>query len=108
MKLGDIVLVPFPFSELNNVKVRPAVVIGITKDKHKDVILCAITSVIPADISTNEFIVAADNNTNLRKNSLVKVDRISTIKQLLIITKLGNLSNKDLKIFRKKFVNLVK
>lgn len=39
MKTGDIVLVPFPFSELTNVKVKPAVVICVTKDKYKDVVI---------------------------------------------------------------------
>ncbi|MBK8553336.1 MAG: type II toxin-antitoxin system PemK/MazF family toxin [Ignavibacteria bacterium] len=50
MKTGDIVLVPFPFSELNNIKVRPAVVISTTKDKYEDLIVSAISSVIPDSI----------------------------------------------------------
>ena len=39
MKTGEIVLIPFPFSDFTNRKVRPAVVISETKDIHKDVIL---------------------------------------------------------------------
>lgn len=39
MKTGNIILVPFPFSELTNIKVRPAVVISTTKDKYEDVIV---------------------------------------------------------------------
>lgn len=35
MKTGDIVLIPFPFSELTQVKLRPAIVITVTKDKLK-------------------------------------------------------------------------
>lgn len=41
MKTGNIILVPFPFSELTNIKVRPAVVISTTKDKYEDVIVSA-------------------------------------------------------------------
>ncbi len=33
MKTGDIVIIPFPFAELTNIKARPAVVIAETKDK---------------------------------------------------------------------------
>jgi hypothetical protein len=39
MSTGTIVLIPFPFAELTNVKVRPAIVIANTKDKHQDLIL---------------------------------------------------------------------
>ena len=34
MKTGDILLIPFPFSELTHVKLRPALVIAKTKDKY--------------------------------------------------------------------------
>ncbi len=57
MKTGDIVLVPFPFTELNNIKVRPAVVISATKDKYEDLIVSAISSVIPDSISPNEIVI---------------------------------------------------
>ena len=39
MNTGNIVLIPFPFFELTDVKLRPAVVIAETKDKYKDLIL---------------------------------------------------------------------
>jgi len=51
MKTGEIVLVPFPFSELTNIKVRPAVVVSSTKDKFEDIIVSAISSVIPDSLS---------------------------------------------------------
>ncbi|MEJ7700646.1 MAG: hypothetical protein WKF71_13510 [Pyrinomonadaceae bacterium] len=40
MKTGDIILIPFPFAELTNKKVRPAVVVCETKDVYKDLVLC--------------------------------------------------------------------
>ena len=36
MKIGEIILIPFPFAEFTNKKVRPAVVVCETKDKFKD------------------------------------------------------------------------
>jgi mRNA interferase MazF len=47
MKTGTIIIIPFPFSELTAVKVRPAVIISTTKDKYSDLILAAISSQIP-------------------------------------------------------------
>ncbi len=45
MNTGTIVLIPFPFAELTNIKVRPALIISTTKDKYQDLILSAISSV---------------------------------------------------------------
>jgi mRNA interferase MazF len=45
MKLtnGDIVLVPFPFTNLKSIKLRPALVI-YSNEKNEDIILLAISS----------------------------------------------------------------
>ena len=32
MKIGDIILIPFPYAEMNNIKLRPAVVITETAE----------------------------------------------------------------------------
>ncbi len=108
MKTGDIVLVPFPFSELNDIKVRPAVVISTTKDKFEDLIVSAISSVIPDLISPNEIVIEVSSVNNLRSKSIIKVDRIVTIKKESVITKIGNLSELELKNFITVFKNLVK
>ena len=44
MKQGDIVLVPFPFSDLSSIKTRPALVISNQHLKGEDVILIGLTS----------------------------------------------------------------
>ena len=107
MKTGDIVLVPFPFSELINVKVRPAVIISTTKDKYEDLIVSAISSVIPDSISPNEIILESNSINNLRIKSIIKVDRIVTIKKESVITKIGSLSESELNNFVNVFKNLV-
>ena len=107
MKTGEIVLIPFPFSELTNIKVRPAVVISSTKDKYEDIIVSAISSVIPDSLSPNEIIIKISPVNNLRINSVIKVDRIVTIKKESIIAKIGKLSEKELIEFVKVFKNLV-
>jgi len=107
MNTGDIVLIPFPFSELKNVKVRPAVVICETKDKYKDLVVSAISSVLSQKLSQNEIIIRSDNMNNLRKDSTIKVDRIVTVKSNKIIAKLGKLDINILKLFKQKFKNLI-
>ena len=81
MKTGDIIFIPFPFAELTNKKVRPAVVIAQTKDKYKDVIVAAISSVIPERTNGNEIIIEPSQINKLRAKSVIKVDRIVTLKK---------------------------
>lgn len=66
MKTGDILLIPFPYAELTNRKIRPAVVIAVTKDKYKDIIVSAISSVVPDKITENEIILEPTAINNLR------------------------------------------
>lgn len=108
MKTGNIILVPFPFSELTNIKVRPAVVISTTKDKYEDVIVSAISSVIPDSLSANEIIIESNSINNLRVKSVLKVDRIVTIKKESVIAMIGNLSENELNLFKSVFKDLVK
>ncbi len=42
MRTGEIVLVPFPFAELTQLKARPAAVIAETADRYHDIIVAAI------------------------------------------------------------------
>lgn len=75
MKIGDIILIPFPFAELTNKKVRPAVVITETVDKFKDLVVSAISSVVPPRISNREIVLKSNKVNNLRVDSVIKVDR---------------------------------
>lgn len=81
MKTGEIILIPFPFAEQKGRKVRPAVVVAETKDKHKDIILSAISSVVPENKSENEIIINPDKVNMLRVISVIKVDRLVTLKK---------------------------
>ncbi|MBW4647570.1 MAG: type II toxin-antitoxin system PemK/MazF family toxin [Kastovskya adunca ATA6-11-RM4] len=68
---GDIVVVPFPFSDLTNAKRRPALVLaGLTKN---DLILCLITSQAANDnyttlIENNDFETGSLSKTSYQKN----------------------------------------
>ena len=107
MNTGDIVLIPFPFAEFTNRKVRPAVVVCETKDVYKDLVLCAISSVMPSKLTENEMLLKIDKVNNLRKDSIIKIDRIVTAKEQDIIARIGKLNNSDLQKFKEKFRELV-
>lgn len=102
MSTGDIVLIPFPFAELTHIKARPAVIISETADAYKDIIVAAISSVVPAKLSRNEFVLTPNIDNGLRVESIVKVDRIVTTKAEHIIAPLGKLTSTE----KERFITL--
>ena len=108
MTIGDIILIPFPFAEFNQKKVRPAVVIAETADKYKDVVVSAISSVVPSKTSLREFIVFPGGSNRLRVKSVVKADRIVTVKREDIIAELGRLTESELKAFKLILLEMIR
>lgn len=108
MNTGDIVLLPFPFAELTNKKVRPAAVICETKDVYRDLVVCAISSVVPKNLTENEIFLKSDKENNLRADSVLKVDRIITAKRKDVIAQIGKLGKADFDVFKEKFTNLIR
>ena len=87
---GDVVVVPFPFSDLTNAKRRPALVLaGLPK---KDLILCLITS----QSANDNYTTLIENNDfetgSLSKTSYAKSNRIFTANEQLIAYKAGKLT----------------
>lgn len=108
MKTGDIILLPFPFADLTNKKVRPAVVICETKDVYRDLVVCAISSVVPKNPTENEILLQPDKENNLRAESVLKLDRIVTAKRKDVIAQIGKLNKTDFAAFKEKFANLTR
>ena len=93
---GDIILVPFPFTDQTSSKKRPAVVISsdIYNNDRPDIILMAVTSQMRRLGNTGEAEVKDWQEAGLLKPSLIK-PILTTIEKNLVVKKLGNLSEKD-------------
>jgi mRNA interferase MazF len=85
---GDVVVVPFPFSDLEQSKRRPALVLaGLDGD---DVILCQITSQSVAD---RYSVVIADTDFasgSLKQKSNARPNRLFTADSHIILYKVGD------------------
>jgi mRNA interferase MazF len=94
-KRGDVVLVPFPFTDLTGSKQRPAVVVSPDSfnASRPDVVLVAITSRVPAQLADDEIAIPASELglSGLPKPSVVKAGKIVTIHQGLIRKKIGTM-----------------
>ena len=96
-KRGDIVLVPFPFSNQTTTKKRPAVVISssLYNEISQDIIIMAVTSQIEKTGEIGEYLIRNWKEAGLLKPSALK-PAISSIEQKLVLKKLGDLSADDI------------
>ena len=86
---GDVVVLPFPFSDLSASKRRPALVLSDLKGD--DIILCQITSKNVKDDNAI-FLVSSDFiNGSLNEDSNIRPNRIFTADKNIIIKKAGTI-----------------
>ncbi len=109
---GDIVLVPFPFTDLTSSKVRPAVIVS-ANPQGEDVIIGFISSVVPKVLGKAEFLLTSDHPdfapTGLKRNSVFKMSKLLTISVVLILRRLGKLSpalQKELDVLLKRALGI--
>jgi len=90
---GTVVLVNFPFTDLQSSKVRPAVVLA---QKRDDVIIVGIFSKVPEYLQDSWIIIDERDpgfkQTGLKKGSVIKTEKIAVLHQSLIRIELGHLS----------------
>lgn len=102
---GDIVVVPFPFSDLTNAKRRPAFVLAVLPGD--DIILCQITS---RDIKDN-FAIKLKNSDfkegSLPMESNIRPSRLFTADKNIIMYKAGHLHQQKIDQVVLKVVQLI-
>lgn len=93
---GDVILVPFPFSDQSAAKKRPAAVVSSDhcNSSSQDLVIMAITSQTEKSTGVGGSLIHEWEKAGLLKPSAVK-PALSTIEKTLIIKKLGKLSAKD-------------
>lgn len=87
---GDVVLVPFPFTDQTGLKKRPAVIVSSAEyqARRRDPVIMAITSQIRPRPAFAEFTVAEWRKAGLIAPSAVKPVR-TTIERRLVLKRLG-------------------
>lgn len=102
---GDIVVLPFPFTNLSATKKRPALV--LSNLPGNDIILCQITSQnikdqFAVDLPETEIISGS-----LKKQSNIRPNRIFTAEKSIILYKIGTISTNKLKEVRDQIIKLL-
>ncbi|MCU0549092.1 MAG: type II toxin-antitoxin system PemK/MazF family toxin [Leptolyngbya sp. Prado105] len=94
MNKGDIILVNFPFTDLSQTKLRPALVLWISPN-GEDLVVCAITSQNLSTLQPEDFLIEPSDaefaQTGLRVASKIRLTRIATLQKSFSVRRLGNL-----------------
>ncbi len=101
-EFGDVVLVPFPFTDQSTTKRRPAVVVSSDAyhRERADLIILAVTSQARPVAGADEAAIAKWKEASLLRPSVLK-PVVATIERGLVLRKLGQLDQEDHRALRK-------
>lgn len=109
-KFGSIVLIPFPFTDLTSTKLRPALIISKRRQEAEDVIVSFITSKKKEKLKSCEVRIKVEGKsfqeTGLKVESTLRLDKIATLSKKLILGELGVLPTVVLKSLKKPFLEV--
>ncbi|MFN6561365.1 MAG: type II toxin-antitoxin system PemK/MazF family toxin [Nostoc sp. ChiSLP01] len=102
---GDVVIVPFPFSDLTGTKRRPALVIANLQGD--DLILCQITSRTIGDfyairLGNNDF-----SSGGLTQPSNIRPNRIFTADKQIVLYQAGQIKSEKLTEVINKIIEII-
>ena len=92
MKKGDIIVVPFPFTDLSGAKLRPSVVLI---DSNQDIVVAFITSQLKRKTETAISIKSSEIN-GLKSDSFLRLDKITTLDKEIVVGRLGSLTQSEI------------
>ena len=105
---GDVVLVPFAFTDQSGLKKRPAVIVSGSayNASRRDLVIMAITSQVRQPLGYAEALVADWQAAGLIKPSVLK-PVFTTIEQGLVVRTMGKLAAGDLRALREVIAQTV-
>lgn len=93
---GDIILLPYPYTDLSNTKQRPAVIISKESVNKQNYIVAKITSVIRGDRFSFP-ISPTDIDRELKYDSKVRTNEVFTVSPTIIIKKFASFKREPMK-----------
>lgn len=98
---GDIILLPYPYTDLSKTKQRPAVIISNGAVNKQNYIVAKITSVIRGD-KFSFPIAQSDIDRELKYESEVRTNELFTVSPTIIIKKFAAFKKEPLKRLTEK------
>lgn len=96
MVKNSVVLVPFPFDDFSDSKVRPAVCLTNQTGKYESVVIAFISSRIPKELLESDLLIKMDSDnwegTGLSVDSVIRLHKIVSVPVSIIKRKLGSVN----------------
>jgi mRNA interferase MazF len=102
MNKSDIVLIPFPFSDLSGSKNRPAVLLI---ESDEDVTVAFITTQLKWSTEFDLLLHPSDLN-GLKKISVIRLNKLATIDKELVIGRLGVLDEPSIQLLNRNLIQI--
>lgn len=102
---GDVVVLPFPFTDLSSSKKRPALILA--NIKGSDFIMLQITS---KNVKDNYAIPLSEidfQSGSLKQSSNIRPNKIFTLSTELVLYKIGHLTNAKINECIQKVCNII-
>lgn len=103
---GNVVVIPFPFSDLSATKRRPALVLANLAGN--DILLCQITSQCPDEKYAVSLKITDFTSGSLPVNSYIRPARIFTADKNIILKNAGIVSNEIINKTIENIINILK
>ena len=99
---GDIVLIPFPFTDLSHNKLRPSVVVASDRE---DMVVVFLTSIKPKD--KHHILINPSEANGLKTASYLRYNKIATLDKKISLGVLGKLEPKAHNELVDKIINYI-
>ena len=103
---GEVVVIPFPYSDLSKSKMRPALIVADLN--NDDFIMVQITSKNYDDIYSLQISNKDMDNGSLNFDSYIKYSKVFTANTNIILKRIGKLKRNKLDMVINELVNLLK
>jgi mRNA interferase MazF len=107
LRRGDVILVPFPFTDLTASKYRPAVILT-PEPTGPDLVVAYVSSSIPSEPLPPAHLLVPSNHlefreTGLKQTSVIRLDKLMTIARFRVHRRLGHLGPSLLTLLESRF-----
>ena len=106
MNPGEIVLIPFPFTDLSSIKVRPALIVSNHNLKGEDIIVMGISSK-RSTVQTMPLVSSELSKGSLPFTSYLKLGKIVTLDRKMVRKRVALLKQEKLKTILHEFYKLI-
>lgn len=96
-KAGDIIIVPFPFTDLRTTKKRPALVLTSVSSRTLPslIVVAMITSQLESESIAGDYQIIKWKEAGLLHPSKVRLAKLVSLEENVLLKKLGNLQKED-------------